>query len=94
IDEQNRVAFVEMVQDEVKRLHFGIIARYRLRPAELAAWQETRQARRDNPQRKNAINSRRKFLDDTKILLTAVLVYQFLYINSCRSLPFPPPPIV
>lgn len=42
IDEQNRSAFVEMVQDEVKRLHPGIIARYRLRPAEFAAWQETR----------------------------------------------------
>jgi hypothetical protein len=42
IDEQNRSAFVEMVQDEIKRLHPGIIARYRLRPAEFAAWQEAR----------------------------------------------------
>lgn len=42
IDEQSRIAFVEMVQDEVKRLHSGIIARYRLRPAEFAAWQEVR----------------------------------------------------
>jgi hypothetical protein len=42
IDEQNRIAFVEMVQDEVKRLHLGIIARYRLRPAEFTAWQEAR----------------------------------------------------
>ena len=42
IDAQNRSAFVEMVQDEIKRLHPGIIARYRLRPAEFAAWQETR----------------------------------------------------
>jgi len=42
IDEQNRAAFVEMVQDEIKRLHPGIIARYRLRPAEFAAWQEAR----------------------------------------------------
>jgi hypothetical protein len=42
IDAQNRSAFVEMVQDEIKRLHPGIIARYRLRPAESAAWQETR----------------------------------------------------
>ena len=42
IDEQNRTAFVEMVQDEIKWLHPGIIARYRLRPAEFAAWQEAR----------------------------------------------------
>jgi Fic family protein len=42
IDGQNRSAFVEMVQDEVKRLHPGILARYRLRPAEFAAWQEVR----------------------------------------------------
>ncbi|HIJ95120.1 MAG TPA: Fic family protein [Desulfuromonadales bacterium] len=42
IDEQNRSAFVEMVQDEIKRLHPGIIARYRLRPAEFAVWQEAR----------------------------------------------------
>ncbi len=42
IDEQNRPAFVEMVQDEIKRLHPGIIARYRLRPAEFTAWQEVR----------------------------------------------------
>ncbi len=42
IDEQNRSAFVEMVQDEIKRLHPGIIARYRLRPAEFAAWLEAR----------------------------------------------------
>jgi Fic family protein len=42
IDAQNRAAFIEMVQDEIKRLHPGIIARYRLRPAEFAAWQEAR----------------------------------------------------
>ena len=42
IDEQNRSAFTEMLQDEIKRLHPGIIARYRLRPAEFAAWKETR----------------------------------------------------
>lgn len=42
IDKLNRSAFVEMVQDEIKRLHPGIIARYRLRPAEFAAWQEAR----------------------------------------------------
>lgn len=42
IDEENRSAFVEMVQDEIKRLHPGIIARYRLRPAEFAAWREAR----------------------------------------------------
>ncbi|HBG04516.1 MAG: cell filamentation protein Fic [Geobacteraceae bacterium GWC2_58_44] len=38
----DRAAFVEMVQDEIKRLHPGIIARYRLRPSEFAAWQEAR----------------------------------------------------
>lgn len=42
IDEQDRTAFVEMVQDEIKRLHSGILARYRLRPAEFAGWQEAR----------------------------------------------------
>jgi hypothetical protein len=42
IDEQNRASFVEIVQDEIKRLHPGIIARYRLRPAEFAAWLEAR----------------------------------------------------
>jgi len=35
IDRGDRAAFVEMVQDEIKRLHQGIIARYRF-----AAWQE------------------------------------------------------
>jgi len=28
--------------DEIKRLHPGIIARYRLRPAEFEVWQEAR----------------------------------------------------
>jgi len=42
IAEQDRAAFSEMVQDEIKRLHPGIIARYRLRPEEFSAWQETR----------------------------------------------------
>ncbi|HMN14892.1 MAG TPA: Fic family protein [Bellilinea sp.] len=42
IDEQDRPAFIEMVEDEIKRLHPGIIARYRLRPSEFAAWQEVR----------------------------------------------------
>ncbi len=42
IDYKDRSAFVEMVQDEIKRLHPGIIARYRLRPSEFASWQEER----------------------------------------------------
>jgi Fic family protein len=42
IDEEDRAAFCEMVQDEIKRLHLGIIARYRLRPSEFAGWQEVR----------------------------------------------------
>ena len=42
IDEQDRPAFIEMVEEEIKRLHPGIIARYRLRPSEFAAWQEAR----------------------------------------------------
>jgi hypothetical protein len=37
IDMGDRAAFCEMVQDEVKRLHLGIIARYRLRPSKFAA---------------------------------------------------------
>jgi len=40
IDQETRPAFVEMVKEEIKRLHEGIIARYRIRPSEFAAWQE------------------------------------------------------
>lgn len=39
---EDRQAFVEMVQEEIKRLHKGIIARYRIRPSEFDAWQEAR----------------------------------------------------
>lgn len=36
---ENQEAFAEMVQDELKRLHPGIIARYRLKLSEFEAWQ-------------------------------------------------------
>jgi len=32
IAEEDRPAFIEMIQEEIKRLHKGIIARYRIRP--------------------------------------------------------------
>lgn len=38
IESQDRDAFVEIVQDELRRLHPGVLARYRLRPAEFTAW--------------------------------------------------------
>jgi hypothetical protein len=31
-----------MVKKEISRLHMGIIARYRIRPAEFATWQQSR----------------------------------------------------
>ena len=37
-----RDAFAEMVQDELKRLHPGIIARYRLKLSEFEAWRKSR----------------------------------------------------
>jgi hypothetical protein len=42
IIDKDRQAFVEMVQEEIKRLHKGIIARYRIRPSEFDVWQEAR----------------------------------------------------
>jgi hypothetical protein len=42
VERQDREAFVEMVQDEIKRLHPGILARYRLRLSEFEAWQAAR----------------------------------------------------
>ncbi|MDJ0763242.1 MAG: Fic family protein [Myxococcota bacterium] len=33
--------FIELVLDDLKRLHEGVIARYRIRPSELRAWQDT-----------------------------------------------------
>lgn len=44
IVDQDRAAFVEMVQDELKRLHPGTLARYRLRLSEFEAWREARRA--------------------------------------------------
>ncbi|PKN33043.1 MAG: cell filamentation protein Fic [Deltaproteobacteria bacterium HGW-Deltaproteobacteria-20] len=42
VEAQDREAFVEMVQDELKRLHPGTLARYRLRLSEFEAWREAR----------------------------------------------------
>ncbi len=39
---EDQQAFIAMVYAELKGLHEGNIARFRLRPAEFAAWQETR----------------------------------------------------
>jgi hypothetical protein len=44
IKARDREAFVEMVQDELKRLHPGTLARYRLRLSEFEAWREERKA--------------------------------------------------
>jgi hypothetical protein len=42
IAQEDRHVFEEMVKEEIGRLHEGIIARYRIRPSEFAAWQEAR----------------------------------------------------
>ncbi|KAF5057245.1 hypothetical protein DSECCO2_358960 [anaerobic digester metagenome] len=42
VGKRDREAFIEMVQDELKRLHPGILARYRLRLSEFEAWQAAR----------------------------------------------------
>ena len=44
IEARDRETFVEMVQDELKRLHPGTLARYRLRLSEFEAWREARKA--------------------------------------------------
>jgi len=38
--QEDRHAFVEMVKMEIKHLHPGIIARYRIKPLDFAAWQD------------------------------------------------------
>jgi Fic/DOC family len=42
LGKEDRQAFAEMVQEEIKRLHKGIIARYRIRPSEFEAWLKAR----------------------------------------------------
>jgi Fic/DOC family len=42
LDKEDRLVFAEMVQEEIKRLHKGIIARYRIRPSEFEAWLKAR----------------------------------------------------
>lgn len=42
LDKEDRQAFAEMVQEEIKRLHKGIIARYRIRPSEFETWLKAR----------------------------------------------------
>jgi len=44
IKARDREAFVEMVQDELKRLHPGTLARYRLRLSEFETWRAARKA--------------------------------------------------
>ena len=39
---EDRQAFAEIVQEEIKRLHKGIIARYRIRPSEFEEWLKAR----------------------------------------------------
>jgi hypothetical protein len=48
ISDDDRATFVELVQDEIKRLHPGVIARYRLRQSEFIAWQKARKPRKGN----------------------------------------------
>lgn len=45
IDKKDQDVFIEMLQDDIKRLHSGIIARYHIRPSEFSAWQEARRVR-------------------------------------------------
>jgi hypothetical protein len=42
LPEDDRQRFINLVYVELKGLHEGNIARFRLRPAEFAAWQESR----------------------------------------------------
>jgi hypothetical protein len=44
IEARDREAFVEMVQDELKRLHPGTLARYQLRLSEFETWRAARKA--------------------------------------------------
>ncbi len=44
LKQEDRPAFVEMVTKEIKHLHVGIIARYRIKPSEFTAWQKTLEA--------------------------------------------------
>jgi hypothetical protein len=38
VDDQDRDRFIALVLDDLRRLHEGVIARYRLKPSEYAAW--------------------------------------------------------
>jgi hypothetical protein len=38
VEERDQERFISIVTDDLRRLHEGVIARYRLRPSELAAW--------------------------------------------------------
>jgi hypothetical protein len=40
IPEVHRAEFVAIVLEELKRLHEGIIARYRIRPSEFESWRQ------------------------------------------------------
>jgi hypothetical protein len=44
INMEDRPAFAEMVKKEIKHLHTGIIARYRIKPSEFTAWQKVQEA--------------------------------------------------
>ena len=43
LKQEDRSAFVEMVKKEIKHLHIGIIARYRIKPSEFTAWQKVQE---------------------------------------------------
>jgi len=51
VEEDERERFVSLVMDDLRRLHEGVIARYRLRPSEFAAWQTAirKQLSQDGP---------------------------------------------
>lgn len=44
LKQEDSPAFVEMVKMEIKHLHAGIIARYRIKPSDFAAWQKNQEA--------------------------------------------------
>ncbi len=42
ITENDQAAFIEVVLDDLKRLHEGVLARYQIQPADFAKWQKRR----------------------------------------------------
>jgi hypothetical protein len=49
VEEKDRERFVALVLDDLRRLHEGVIARYRLKPSEFAAWRAAIRKELDRP---------------------------------------------